>query len=59
MKIGALCYTMNYLCEVLQFEGSWGIAFSVLGSIIGGFGAALLWVCYGVYIKNLCRANNE
>jgi hypothetical protein len=30
-----------------------------LGAVSGGFGAALLWVCYGAYMKNLCIINNE
>lgn len=37
----------------------WGIALSVLGAAAGGYGAALLWVCYGAYMKLLCKINEE
>lgn len=57
MKIAALCYTFNYVGEALQLPGELGIVLSVLGALAGGYGAALLWVCYGAYMKNLCRIN--
>ena len=39
--------------------GGLGVAFSVIGAMIGGYGAALLWVCYGAYMKALCKSNGE
>ena len=38
---------------------TFGIGLSILGSGIGGFGAALLWINYGSYAKKLCVMNKE
>lgn len=59
MLVAAFCYTVNYVTEIFQLEGAMGIVFSVIGAIFGGYGAALLWVCYGAYMKELCKMNNE
>lgn len=41
-----------------MIPGFWGVVISIIGALVGGFGAAVLWVCYGLYIKNLCSINN-
>jgi len=58
MKIAALCYTFNYITEALMLPGGWGISSSVIGAMVGGFGAAILWVSYGSYMKTLCQMYN-
>lgn len=59
MKVAAICYTLNYVSEAFLLPDNWGIAFSILGAMIGGYGAALLWVCYGAYMKALCKFHGE
>lgn len=59
MGIAAVTYSVNYGFESLMIPGGWGILLSVLGSVIGGFGASLLWVAYGAYVKKICKKSNE
>lgn len=58
MKLAALCYTFNYVTEFVMLPQGWGFALSVMGAMVGGFGAAILWVCYGAYMKRLCKKND-
>ena len=59
MKIAAICYTVDYVAQAIPAEKGLKIFLIVLGSMIGGFGAALLWVVYGAYIKSLSKINEE
>ena len=57
MKIAAVCYTVNYVTQAIPAGKGLSIFLIVLGSMVSGFGAALVWVVYGAYIKSLCRVN--
>jgi hypothetical protein len=41
-----------------MLPGVWGISSSIIGAMVGGFGAAILWVSYGSYMKALCKMYN-
>lgn len=56
--ISAFCYTLNYALMLFN-ETSLGSILSVIGSLAGGFGAAIFWICYGAYTKSLCSLNDE
>jgi hypothetical protein len=32
---------------------------SIVGAMMGGFGASMIWVCYGGYMEALIKQNNE
>jgi|688.fasta_scaffold157279_2 hypothetical protein len=55
MQIAALSYTFNYVVQALGLPGGWGIGGSIFGTTVGGCGAAILWVSYGSYMKNICK----
>ena len=57
MKIVAICYTFNYVTQSIPASKALNIFFIVIGSMVSGFGAAILWVVYGAYIKSLCKVH--
>ena len=59
MKLAALTYSFNYVCEALLLSGIKGIIISVLGAMVSGAGASLLWVSYGGYMTSFCKAYKE
>lgn len=63
LKIGALLYLGNYLLQIftglLPVESAFGIMMSIVGAMMGGFGASMIWVCYGGYMEALIKQNNE
>ena len=40
-----------------MLPNGWGIGITIFGTMVGGFGAAILWVSYGSYMKTLCKNN--
>lgn len=48
--IGAICYTINYALEIPLILNTFGIFFLVFGSILGGFGAAIVWISQGGFM---------
>jgi hypothetical protein len=48
--IGAICYTINYALEIPALLNPFGIFLLILGSILGGLGAAIVWVSQGGFM---------
>ena len=59
MKIAAVCYTINYVTQSIPAEKALNIVLIIVGSMVSGFGAAIVWVVYGAYIKALCKKFGE
>lgn len=55
--IAALCYSFNYALYIFEPEFAWGLVVSVLGAIVGGYGASVLWISQGGYMVRLFRIN--
>ena len=51
--IGAICYTINYAIEIPLVLSPFGIFLLILGSVLGGFGAAIVWVSQGGFMTAL------
>ena len=59
LKLGSVLYTLNYLFVLIPFPPEIETMFLTFGSMLGGLGAALIWVVYGGYIKSLVKQLNE
>lgn len=58
LLIAASFYTINYAIEMLGLQSTvFGVPLSVLGSIFGGVGSSIIWICYGSYTERLCVIN--
>lgn len=51
--IGSLCYTINYAIEIPVIMNPFGVFLLILGSVLGGFGAAIVWVSQGGFMTAL------
>ena len=51
--IGAICYTINYALEIPVILNPFGIFLLILGSVLGGMGAAIVWVSQGGFMMRL------
>ena len=50
---GAICYTINYALEIPDSLNTIGIIMIVVGSMLGGLGAAVVWVSQGGFMSKL------
>jgi hypothetical protein len=50
---GAFCYTLNYALEISDQLDAFGVFLLLFGSALGGFGAAVVWVCQGGFMSHL------
>ena len=51
--IGAICYTINYAIEIPVILSPFGVFLLILGSVLGGLGAAIVWVSQGGFMTGL------
>lgn len=55
--LAALCYFFNYALYLLELENIGGLIISIIGAIVGGYGASILWVSQGGYMMRLFKTN--
>jgi hypothetical protein len=55
---GAICYTINYALEIPDSFNTIGIIMLVAGSMLGGLGAAVVWVSQGGFMAKLFEKYN-
>jgi MFS family permease len=55
--IAAICYSTNYALYLLNFGQILGLLVSIVGAIVGGFGASVLWVSQGGYMMKVFKIN--
>lgn len=53
--MGALCYTVNYLLQIPNMLNTIGVFLMILGSVVGGAGAAVIWVSQGGFVVTLLQ----
>ena len=56
--IAAICYSVNYALYFLQFNKDSSLVIGIVGAIIGGYGASILWVSEGGYMTLLLKKYN-
>jgi len=53
--IAALCYSFNYALYIFEFREFGGLVVTVIGAIVGGYGASVLWVSQGGFMVKLFK----
>jgi hypothetical protein len=56
-QIAAILYSSNYALYLLKFTNTLGLMLGVFGSLVSGFGAALIWVSQGGFMVKLFHVN--
>lgn len=51
--LGALCYTINYVLQIPNMLDTVGVLLMILGSVMGGAGAAIIYVAQGGFVVTL------
>lgn len=54
-----MCYTINYALEIPLILNPFGIFLLIVGSVLGGFGAAIVWVSQGGFMTQLFEKYNR
>ena len=50
---GAVCFSINYVLEIPDLLNTFGIMLLIFGSILGGLGAAMVWIGQGGFMNIL------
>ena len=53
--LASICYTANYVLELASFNNISLYIFSIIGALLGGFGASVFWLSLGGYMDLLCK----
>ena len=54
-EIAAIAYTLNYALYIFNSGKVFTLVVSIIGAIIGGYGASVLWVSQGGYMVKLFK----
>jgi len=51
--IATICYSINYALYFLSLNKDLSLVTGIIGAIVGGYGASILWVSEGGYMTLL------